>query len=283
MKNIYSTAVGRARTALVYLFLLTLALSAASCKGSGTNGNQNANSAAGSTTVADETSTTPPFSTKEPERYQATMVITSSLGEQSNIPGMSQLTAKEMIIARDGEKRRVDMELVPGTRAAYLQTANARYLLVPARKVYAEFKQGGEGGEGGASEPSRNPSSDFSPDALLNQSIGGARYEKLGAENVNGRATVKYRVTMTGKTGEAKSVTTESLIWIDDALGMPVKSETTMSGAGSANSKYSMELRDIRQDVDQSVFELPTDYTKVDYKDIQRQITPSAPDSTGKD
>lgn len=280
MKNIYSTAVGRARAALVYLFLLTLALSAASCKGSGTNGNQNANSAAGSTTVADETSTTPPFSTKEPERYQATMVITSSLGEQSNIPGMSQLTTKEMLIARDGERRRVDMELVPGMRAAYLQTATARYLLLPARKVYAEFKQGGEGG---ASEPSKNPSSDFSPDALLNQSIGGARYEKLGAENVSGRATVKYRVTMTGKTGEAKSVTTESLIWIDDALGMPVKSETTMSGTGSANSKYSMELRDIKQDVDQSVFELPTDYTKVDYKDIQRQITPAAPDLTGKD
>jgi hypothetical protein len=280
MKNIYSTAGALARAPLVYLFLLTLALSAASCKRSGTNGDANANSAAGSTTVADETSTTPPFSTKEPERYQATMVITSSLGEQSNIPGMSQLTAKEMLIARDGEKRRVEMELVPGTKVAYLQTATARYMLVPARKVYAEFKPGEEGVD---SEPSKNTSSDFSPDALLNQSVGGARYEKLGAENVNGRATVKYRVTMTGKTGEAKSVTTESLIWIDDALGMPVRSETTMSGGGSANSKYSMELRDIKQDVDQSLFELPTDYTKVDYKDIQRGITASVPGTTDKD
>ena len=280
MKNISSTAGTRSRSALVYLLLLTLALFVASCKRSGTDGNANANSAAGNTTVADETSTTPPFSTKEPERYQATMVITSSLGEQSNIPGMSQLTAKEVLVARDGEKRRVDMELLPGTKVAYLQTAAGRYMLVPARKIYAEFKPGGEGGD---SEPSKIPSSDFSPDALLNQSVGGARYEKLGAENVNGRATVKYRVTMTGKTGEAKSVTTESLIWIDDAMGMPIKSETTMSGGGSANSKYSMELRDIKQDVDQSVFELPTDYTKVDYKDIQRQITASVPGLTDKD
>lgn len=279
MKNIHSTA--RARAALVYLFLLTLGINAASCKRSGTDGNANANGSAGGATVtADETSTTPPFSTKEPERYQATMVITSSLGEESNIPGMSRLTNKEVLVARDGEKRRVEMEIFPGMKVAYLQTGNARYMLVPARKVYAEFKPGGEGG---ASDPSKNLSSDFSPDALLNQSTGGARYEKLGAENVNGRATVKYRVTTTGKTGEAKSATTESLIWIDEALGMPVKSETTLSGGSSANSKYSMELRDIKQDVDQSVFDLPTDYRKVEYKDIQREIIPSVPGITDKD
>ena len=268
------------RAAFVYLLLLTLALFAASCKRSGTDGNGNANNSAGGTTVAGETFTTPPFSTKEPERYQATMVITSSLGEQSNIPGMSQLTAKEVTVARDGEKRRVEMELFPGMKVAYLQTATARYMLVPARKVYAEFKPGGEGLD---SVGSKNLSSDFSPDALLNQSTGGARYEKLGAENINGRATMKYRVTTTGKTGEAKSATTESLIWIDEALGMPVKSETTLSSGGSSNSKYSMELRDIKQDVDPSAFDLPTDYTKVDYKDIQRQIIPSVPGITGKD
>jgi hypothetical protein len=267
----------RVRGALVYLFLLTLALHGASCKRSGTDGNANAGGSAGGTTAAGETSTTPPFSTKEPERYQATMVITSSLGEQSNIPGMSQLTTKEVLVARDGEKRRVDMELFPGMKVAYLQTAGAHYMLVLTRKVYAEFNLGGD------SERSKNLPPGFSPEALVNQSSGGARYEKLGAENVNGRVTVKYRVTMTGQTGEAKSATTESLIWIDESLGMPVKSETTLGGASSANSKYSMELRDIKQDVDQSVFALPTDYRKVDYKDIQREIIPSVPGVTDKD
>ncbi|HYO91516.1 MAG TPA: hypothetical protein VEQ40_07765 [Pyrinomonadaceae bacterium] len=267
----------RAHPALVYLLLLTLALFGASCKRSGTDGNANTNSAAGSTSVAEETSTTPPFSTKEPERYQATMVITSSLGEQSNIPGMAGLTTKQMMVARDGDKRRVDLELFPGAKVAYLQTAAGRYMLVPDKKVYAEFNPGG------ASDPSKNLSSGFSPDELLNQSSGGARYEKLGAENVNGRSTVKYRVTVTGKTGEAKSATTESLIWIDESLGMPVKSETTLGGGGNANSKYSMELRDLKQEVDQSVFELPTDYRKIDYKDIQREIVPSVPGLTDKD
>jgi hypothetical protein len=190
---------------------------------------------------------------------------------------MSQLTTKEVLVARDGEKRRVEMELFPGMKVSYLQTSSGSYMLLPARKVYAEFKPGGD------SDSLKSPPSGFSPDALINQSSGGARYENLGAESVQGRATVKYRVTTTGKKGEAQSATTESLIWIDEALGMPVKSETTLSGAGNASSKYSMELRDIKQEVDPSIFDLPQDYMKVDYKDMQRQIIPSVPGITDKD
>jgi outer membrane lipoprotein-sorting protein len=86
---------------------------------------------------------------------------------------------------------------------------------------------------------------------------------------------MKYRVTLTSKSDEGKGGTTESLIWIDDALGMPVKSETTVTGGQMNGVKFSMELRDIRQDVDQSLFELPPDYKKVDYQEIQRQMMSS--------
>ena len=215
MKSINSTQKKRVLAVFAALCLLTLSFSTSSCKRAGTDG-QSANSGgtAGNTATADgETSTTPPFATKEPERYQATMVITGSLGEQANIPGMSGLTTKEMLIARDGAKRRVDTELFPGMKVSYLQIDSGTYLLVPARKIYAEFKQGGEGG---SADSSKNLPSDFSPEKLLNQSAGGARYEKLGVEDLGGRATTKYRVTVSGKTGEAKSVTTESLIWIDE-------------------------------------------------------------------
>lgn len=266
---------------LFLLILLTFVAFATSCKRSGVTDNANAgDSAGGATAAGGETSTTPPFATKEPERYQATMVIASSLGEKSNIPGLSGLTTKEMLVARDGEKRRVDTELFPGMKVSYLQTASGRYMLVPARKVYAEFKANGEGGD---SDSSKNLPSDFSPDKLLNQTGGGARYEKVGTEDVNGRATTKYRVTTSGRTGAAKNVTTESLIWIDESLGMPVKSETTVMGGDASGSKYSTELRDLKQDVDQSLFELPADYQKVDYKDILKQIVPDVPGLTDKD
>jgi hypothetical protein len=252
----------RAARALVILCLLTLALCGASCKRSQVAGNSND---AGPST-AGETSTTPPFTTKEPERYQATIVTKGSLGESAKTQGMADSRASEMLVARDGEKRRLDVELLPGLKVTYLQQAGQTYMLAPGQKIYAEFKPGEMPGSSGQMKSS---SPDFSPDKLLNQSAGGARYEKLGAEDVGGRATMKYRVTTTG---EAKETTTETLIWVDEALGMPIKSETTNAGG----SKYSTELRDIKQDVDASLFELPPDYRKVDQKELQQLLTSAA-------
>ncbi|HEY0386070.1 MAG TPA: hypothetical protein VGC64_08655, partial [Pyrinomonadaceae bacterium] len=197
---------------LVALFLLTLALLAASCKRSDVSGNANDGNGSNKAAADDEGRTTPPFQTKEPERYQATMVITGSLGAQANVPGMSGLTTKEMLVARDGEKRRVDTELFPGMKVSYLQLASGSYMLVPASKVYAEFKPGGASLD---SEQSRQGSPDFAPDKLLNQTTGSAHYEELGKEDVGGRTSLKYRVTTVGKTGEARQATTETLIWID--------------------------------------------------------------------
>jgi hypothetical protein len=281
MKSISGAALARARKLFVALLLLTLGVSAASCKRSEIAGNANDNTSAAQTT-ASETNSPPPFSTKEPERYQAKMVITSGLGEESSIPGMSGLATTEILITRDGERRRVDTEILRGMKVAYLQLASGRYMLVPAKKIYTEFNFDGAGSSDAASSKGMSP--DFSPDKLLNQSMGGASYEKLGAEEVNGRATVKYRVTSAGRTGDATAVKTESLIWIDEALGMPIKSESTSAGGPHNGAKYSMEMRDIQLDVDQSVFELPTDYRKVDYKELSRQMTDFTADSMmGKD
>jgi hypothetical protein len=268
MKIVCPARLVRVERALVVFFLLTLSIAGASCKRSEVAGNANGGTGTGET-PAGETFTTPPFSTKEPERYQAKVVTAGSLGENSNIPGMSLLKTREMLVARDGERRRMDAEPAPGMKMSFLQLPSGTYVLVPEKKIYAEFAPGG------AKERARNLSSDFSPDKLLNQFAGGARYEKLGAEDLNGRATMKYRVTLTSKSDEGKGGTTESLIWIDDALGMPVKSETTVTGGQMNGVKFSMELRDIRQDVDQSLFELPPDYKKVDYQEIQRQMMSS--------
>jgi outer membrane lipoprotein-sorting protein len=280
MKSISAVARKRASAAFIALLLLTLVVSAASCKRREVAGNANDNAASASSKTS-ETNTTPPFSTKEPERYQARMVMKGSLGEGSNIPGMSELATTEMLITRDGERRRVDTEIFRGLKVTYLQTPSGRYVLVPAKQIYTEFNLNGAGG---ADASAKGMTPDFSPDKLLNQTMGGASYEKLGAEEVGGRATQKYRVTTTGKTGDAKAVTTESLIWIDEALGMPVKSESTSAGGPHNGAKYSMELRDIKLDIDQSLFELPPGYKKVDDKEFSRQIADFTYDSMkGKD
>lgn len=275
----------RALVLSLALMLTVVAGATTACKRSGEEANTGgAASGAGggnSSNASGNTSRTPPFSTKEPERYTATMVVTGSLGGDTPvIPGISNLLSREIRIARDAERRRVDYELIPGARMSDLQLASGHYVLLHSKKLYAEVKPG----EGGTlSSMAQNLPSDFSPDKLLNESDPGANYEKLGTETVNGRATTKYRVTTAAGGDEARGVKTETIIWIDESLGMPVKSETTSTGETARGSKVSMEMRDIKQEVDASLFELPKDYKKVTSDEITAQMLPSLPGLLGGD
>jgi hypothetical protein len=251
----------RAPRAFLYLLLLTLWLATASCKRSDVAGNQNG--AANGNVATGEETTSPPFATKEPERYQATRVITGGGGG-----GEADAVNSQTMIARDGDKRREDYDSPAGLKLSLLQLPGASYVLVPSKKIYAELTEENAGGR------DDSVPADFSPDKLLNEARTEARYENLGAETINGRATRKYRVTVRGKTGAAKEVTTETLVWVDDQLGMPVKSETVSSGGGaSPGSKVTMELRDIKDTVDEGLFDLPQDYKKVEYKEILAQAS----------
>ena len=249
---------------LAALFLLTFLLATTSCKKSEVASNQNsvAANAGGGT---EETLTTPPFATKEPEHYQALRVITSSTGVEANGPGVADASSSQTFIARDGERRREDYETPAGTKISFLQLANGTYVLLPEKKMYAEWKPD-TGGTGEGRTASVPP--DFSPDKLLNEARPEAHYEKLGAETVGGRESMKYRVTLRGKTGAAKETTTESLIWVDETLGMPIKSEMTLTDG----ARVTMELRDIKETVDASLFELPQDYRKVEEREIFAQL-----------
>jgi hypothetical protein len=271
-----SVSIKSVRASLIVLVISAFMLAGAACKRSTveSNANGNASNNNSTTAAADETSTTPPFPTKEPERYQATMVTSGSPGGQTpNIPGISALTDRQMFIARDGDKRRVETEMLPGVKIAYLQLAGGRYLLYPSKKLYAEIKMDGSDSSqySGLGVPS-----DFSADKLVNTASTGAKYEKLGTENVNGRTTTKYRVTNARAAG-SDAASTETLIWADEALGMPIKSETTSQDG----AKYSMEMRDIKQEVDPQQFELPKDYQKVEYNDIISKAVPALSDILG--
>src|SRR5215207_3802474 len=137
------------RTGVALVLSLTLALLFISngCRRSGTEGNANGGAQSGNSTAsADNTSKTPPFSTKEPERYEATMVVTGSLGGDTPvIPGVSNLLTREIKIARDGERRRVDYELIPGAKMTDLQIPAGHFMLLHSKKMYSEVKPGEAG------------------------------------------------------------------------------------------------------------------------------------------
>jgi len=261
----------RAALQAIAFALLALLFANASCKKSGnTNGNApNANSSA----TTDGTSSTPPFPTREPERYQAIMFTSGSLGQQgASVPGLAALTNQQMPIARDGEKRRVETELLPGVKIIYLQLASGRYAVYPAKKIYAEIKMDGSDNPLGST---KGVPSDFTPDKLISGAPAGAKYEKLGTEEINGRMTTKYRVTTSA--GDDSKPASETVIWADESLGMPIKFESTSKDG----SKWTMEMRDIKLDVDASLFELPKDYKKVEQSELISNALPSIKDVLG--
>jgi hypothetical protein len=231
---------------LALLLLLTLVLAAASCKRSGVSEDTNQNSA-GAPAANGAASSVPPFATKEPERYQATRIVTSS--------GDAGAGESRTLIARDGDRRREEYVEGERERVAYLQLPEGSYVLLPAKKLYAELKtEADSNGGGGAHAPSVPP--DFSPEKLLNEALPETLYERLGEEDLNGRVTVKYRVTVRGQ--KNGPVTSESIVWVDEGFGMPVKTETTSAGA-----KVTTELRDIKETIAAGLLELPPAYQRV--------------------
>ena len=221
------------------LLLLTLALALASCKRQDVSGNQNSANAPSAT---GKPSSVPPFSTKEPERYQARRVVT-----------MGEAVVSESFMARDGERRREEYEQGEGVRVVNLDVPEGSFVLLPAKKLYADLRVA----TGSAEVPP-----DFSPEKLLNESRPETVYERLGEESLDGRQTVKYRVTVR----DPDRSPVESVVWVDERLGMPVKSETTSFG-----QRITIEMRDVKETVDAGLLELPADYKKVAPEEIFAQ------------
>jgi outer membrane lipoprotein-sorting protein len=206
----------------------------------------------------------PPFSTKEPERYQATRIITTVEYRNGSADSAPETVIAKMLIARDGEKRREEYNSAEAT-TVFLEIPTGRFVLLPSKKLYADLSL--------ASSDLDSQSdfrSEFSPERLLNETRAPTHYEKLGAETVDGRITTKYRVTTADSTNgpEDGSVT---LIWIDESFGMPIRSETISAG-GDHSTKLTVELRDLKRDVDPRLFDLPNDYKKADYRQLQAVI-----------
>lgn len=162
--------------------------------------------------------------------------------------------ASSITISRDGNKRREE-DSSGNKRIVYLDLPDGNYVMVPDEKIYAAVIG-----------PAAGSTQDGFEEAYVHTAPIQSTYQNLGTETVNGTATTKYRVTVNGNSN-ASVIETETLIWIDDALGMPVKSETR-----SAAGIRTMELSRISLSVDKALFAIPQDYQKVDMKTLQQRI-----------
>jgi outer membrane lipoprotein-sorting protein len=134
------------------------------------------------------------------------------------------------------------------------------FVLLPEEKVFADLSDSDR-------ETTTEEDSESLPDRLLHTDPLASTYQRLGTETIDGRNTQKYRVTVNSSTGGSVS-SSETVIWIDDALQMPIKSETK-----SANGAHStVALSEIALDIDPSLFRVPEGYEKITFTELRKRL-----------
>jgi outer membrane lipoprotein-sorting protein len=198
-------------------------------------------------------SSTPPFQTREPERYQAIREVrfTPASGGEA--------TVTRTVIAKNGAMRREE-DNAGSKRVVYLDLPTGRFLLLPDEKLYAQLDDDAN------TQVSADPDSDMPAELYLHTGPIQSTYENVGNEPVNGRTTTKYRVAVNSLEGESVN-DSETLIWVDESLGMPIKSVTR-----SATGTRTMELSEVTMEVETGLFEIPSSYQKVDPKSLRQRL-----------
>jgi len=239
------------RSTAILLFSSAL-LSVASCRA------EKDTSATKSPSPETLVSSSPPFQTREPDRYRATRTITIVTARGGTVVTKS-------LTARDGEMRRHESETA-GKKMVYLDVPQGRFVLLPDDNLYADL----------ANETAFNSGQDeeqleLSPERLLHgDGSSNTTYQKLGTEVINGRNANKYRVVVNSSRPENVSLS-ETLIWIDEALNMPIKSETNSQDG----TRVTMEISEIALDFDKNLFEIPDSYEKVTFTELRKRLKKS--------
>ena len=195
-------------------------------------------------------SSTPPFQTKEPERYRAVRTITT-------VTAAGETHVTKTSVARDGESRRNESE------TAYLDVPEGKFVLLPSEKVYADLTD-----QSRISTDQDEEGLNASPDALLQNDVGSTSYQKLGTEVIGGRNANKYRIVVNSST-TANVSQSETVMWIDEALQIPVRSETKSADG----TRVTMELSEIKLEVDKNLFTIPGDYKKLAFSELRKRLT----------
>lgn len=195
-------------------------------------------------------SSVPPYKTKEPERYRAVRTITT-------VSATGETLVTKTSVARDGEMRRHESAVASKT-IVYLDVPEGRFVLLPGEKVYADLAE---------EKTIITDELDVSPERLLHEDSGSTSYQKMGTEVIGDRNTNKYRIVV-NSSAAANVSQSETLMWIDEALQMPVRSETKSSDG----TRVTMEVSDIKLEADRSLFSVPEDYQKLTFSDLRKRL-----------
>jgi hypothetical protein len=207
--------------------------------------------------------------TREPDRYQANIRLTLEMmnsGQQNTaIPTIGAM------VARNGEDRVMEFNLPTNEKVIYLDKGGMSYLVLPTRRQYAEL---------GKDSLGFDVRRLMMPSEIVNRikTIPGVRL--VGEESMNGRQVVKYAYQSAANTGtQAGTIATESFMLIDKETGLPLRTETvsqSQSGGsvqGISGGRIVTEMTDINSSPDANIFNLPTDFQKIDAEAVKAQVS----------
>jgi hypothetical protein len=101
--------------------------------------------------------------------------------------------------------------------------------------------------------------------------------ERVGEEQINGRTAEKYRYSASTNTNtKAGEVKAEAFVFIDKETGLPLRTEVNAESSGDVKgvnaARVIAEMRDIKTDIDASLFEIPSGYAQVAPEKVRQQI-----------
>jgi hypothetical protein len=270
MQNQRGLVLTKVGTAMLFGLLLMLA----ACQPAGNvnsnananaNTNANANASANTNLSATSESTGAGINTREPEKYAATMVFSIETESREKTVGIPSLTVQ---VARNGTDRRVEFKLPDGTPLIYLDHDNRHYVILPTRKQYAELTKEATGVQ-------------FQKMLTAGQLVEDLKkvkgVERVGEEQMNGRTAEKFRYTgatnTNTKVGEVKA---EAFVYVDKETGLPLRAELMAESSGDVKgvkaARAVAEMRDIKTDVDPTLFQTPSDFEQVAPERVRQQI-----------
>ena len=189
-----------------------------------------------------------PFSTREPDTYQAEIVVTTGDSEE------------KMFTARNGNYRRYDFNFSSDSLISVISdAAGDRQFINHQKKIYAEdnFSKKSIG-----APPSENWN-DFLTADLLNRKKN-VSFEKISSEN----NLTKYSIV----SNETNAAAGETIISIDENLGFPVKSEFYATESGTKVLKFSVEMKNISLQIEDRTFQIPENFRKVSPEEFRMLI-----------
>jgi hypothetical protein len=230
------------------------------------NANSNANTAATNSNVntssADSGSI---INTREPDKYAATLAFSIETQGGEKAIGIPQLSLQ---VARSGDDRRLEFKLPDGTPLIYLDHDNHHYVILPARKQYAELTKESTG---------LQFQKLLTPGQLVESLKNVKGLQRAGDETYNGRAAEKYQYSKTTETNtKAGEVQANAYIYVDKDTGLPLHAEIDAESSGDVKgvkaARVVAEMKDIKTDIDPAMFQTPSDFAQVPPEKVKQQI-----------